>query len=102
MKKLNYDRITTTIEREWLSVEAWRQYSTSEVARFAQDVRGEVLTTRIVFLTVHSDADFVRRCLSAGAFGYVVKRRIATDLLPAIRAALAGNVFISDHLANEN
>src|ERR1700746_3602565 len=24
------------------------------------------------FLTVHSNCDFVRRCLSAGAFGYVV------------------------------
>src|SRR5690349_24828594 len=26
--------------------------------------------SRIVFLTVHGDADFVRRCLSTGAFGY--------------------------------
>jgi DNA-binding NarL/FixJ family response regulator len=54
--------------------------------------------SRIVFLTVHTDSDFVRRCLSAGAFGYVVKSRIATELLPAVREALAGNIFVSQNL----
>ena len=54
--------------------------------------------SRIVFLTVHSDADFVRRCLTAGAFGYVAKSRIASELVPAVREALAGNIFVSRHL----
>lgn len=58
--------------------------------------------SRIVFLTIHSDADFVRRCLSAGAFGYVVKPRIVAELIPAIREALAGHIFVSQHLAVEN
>ena len=58
--------------------------------------------SRIVFLTVHSDADFVRRCLSVGALGYVVKSRIASDLVPAIREALAGNIFVSRHLPQHN
>jgi DNA-binding NarL/FixJ family response regulator len=49
----------------------------------------------VVFLTVHSDPDFVNACLSAGAFGYVVKIRMGTDLLPAVREALAGRVFVS-------
>jgi len=56
--------------------------------------------SRFVFLTVHTDADFVRRCLLTGAFGYVVKSRIASELVPAIREALAGNIFISQHLAH--
>jgi DNA-binding NarL/FixJ family response regulator len=56
---------------------------------------------RIVFLTVHTDADFIRRCLSTGAFGYVVKSRIATDLVPAIRQALAGHIFVSHDLPHE-
>jgi DNA-binding NarL/FixJ family response regulator len=55
--------------------------------------------SRIVFLTVHSDPDFVPVCLAAGALGYVVKSRLITDLLPAIREALAGHIFISDHPA---
>jgi DNA-binding NarL/FixJ family response regulator len=54
--------------------------------------------SRIVFLTVHSDFDFVRRCLSTGAFGYVVKSRMASDLTLAVREALAGHIFVSRHL----
>lgn len=49
----------------------------------------------VVFLTVHADSDFLRAALTAGAFGYVLKARLATDLLPAIEAALAGQIFIS-------
>lgn len=55
-------------------------------------------TSRIVFLSVHSDTDFVSRCLSTGALGYVSKSRIATELVPAIRRALTGNTFISQQL----
>jgi DNA-binding NarL/FixJ family response regulator len=55
--------------------------------------------SRIVFLTVHSDPDFVRACLATGAFGYVVKSRIDSELVTAIRDALAGQLFISQHLA---
>ena len=51
--------------------------------------------SRIVFLTVHSDPDFVRECLATGALGYVVKSRIGAELLPAIREALAGHTFTS-------
>ena len=52
-------------------------------------------TPAIVFLTVHEDADFVRACLKTGALGYVVKSRLATDLMPAIQEALAGGIFVS-------
>ena len=45
-------------------------------------------TSRIVFLSVHSDADFMSRCFSTGALGYVVKSRIASELVPTIRRAL--------------
>ncbi len=58
--------------------------------------------SRIVFLTVHSDTEFVRRCLSAGAFGYVPKSRIASELVPAIREALAGNIFVSRYLPHHD
>ncbi len=58
--------------------------------------------SRIVFLTVHADAEFVRRCLSAGAFGYVAKSRIVSELLPAIHEALAGNIFVSRELPHHH
>src|SRR5215831_3106601 len=38
-------------------------------------------TSCIVFLSIHSDTDFVYRCLSTGALGYVAKSRIATELV---------------------
>jgi len=50
---------------------------------------------RIVVLTVHRDADYVRSSLAAGASGYVVKMRLSLDLERALKAALAGERFVS-------
>ena len=52
-------------------------------------------SSRIVFLTVQSDPDFVAAALNTGAFGYVIKPLIVTDLLFAIQEAVAGRVFVS-------
>jgi DNA-binding NarL/FixJ family response regulator len=59
-------------------------------------------SAKVVFLTVHSDPDFVRACLNAGASGYLVKLRMAADLLPAIREALAGRIFLSPTCDHQN
>ncbi len=56
--------------------------------------------TRIVFLTVHDDPDFAREALEAGALGYVIKPRIASDLLTAIKEAHAGRSFISPSVSS--
>lgn len=52
-------------------------------------------SARIVFLTVHADADYAREAFAAGGLGYVVKPRLGSDLLPALRAAMEGQRFIS-------
>ena len=51
--------------------------------------------SKMIFVTVHSDPDFVQSCLAVGAAGYVVKARVAMDLQPAIREVLAGHLFVS-------
>jgi DNA-binding NarL/FixJ family response regulator len=51
---------------------------------------------KIVFLTIHEDEDFVAAAFSAGASGYVTKRRLSTDLVFAIQQALKGHSFVSD------
>lgn len=56
---------------------------------------------KIIFLTVHEDRDFVDAALSTGALGYVLKPRVATDLIPAIEYAFEGNVFVSSTLETE-
>jgi DNA-binding NarL/FixJ family response regulator len=50
---------------------------------------------RIVFLTVEKDPDTCRAALEAGACGYVLKPRLATDLIPAIELAKDGLHFVS-------
>jgi DNA-binding NarL/FixJ family response regulator len=61
----------------------------------ARQLRLSMPDAKLVFLTVHDDADFARAAFAAGAIGYAVKSRIATDLLPAVRAALAGRRYLS-------
>ena len=57
-------------------------------------------TAKIVFLTVHNDQDFVEEAFSAGAVGYVIKPRLGTDLLVAVREALIGHRFVSPDLVS--
>ena len=52
----------------------------------------------IVFLTVHREADFVNAALSAGGTAYVVKSHLTHELMPAIKAALSGEMFVSPSL----
>jgi DNA-binding NarL/FixJ family response regulator len=51
--------------------------------------------TRIVFLTVHDDQDYVDAALAAGASGYVTKSHVTTELVPAIREAINGRTYVS-------
>jgi DNA-binding NarL/FixJ family response regulator len=50
---------------------------------------------KFVFLTIHSDKEFVDGCMGAGASGYVRKRHMKHQLVPAIQAALAGRFYVS-------
>jgi DNA-binding NarL/FixJ family response regulator len=50
---------------------------------------------KVVFLTVHEDPVLVEAALSAGARGYVLKQRLATDLIPSIRQVLDDFIFVS-------
>lgn len=59
------------------------------------ELRKANCTSKVIFLTVHSDPDFVRECLAIGALGYIFKPRVAIDLVAAIREALVGHLFIS-------
>src|SRR5262245_19004448 len=61
----------------------------------ARQLRSVGSRAKIIFLTVHEDADYVRGALLAGAQGYVVKSRLATDLRVALVDVLAGRTFVS-------
>jgi DNA-binding NarL/FixJ family response regulator len=61
----------------------------------ARRMRTAGCRAKVVFLTVYDDPDYLRAALAAGALGYVVKNRLASDLSVAVREALAGRSFIS-------
>lgn len=61
----------------------------------ASRLRAEGHKAKIVFVTAHEDQDYLEAAWSVGAVGYVVKSRLASDLIPALKDALAGRVFNS-------
>lgn len=61
----------------------------------ARQLRADRSELKIIFLTVHADPDYAIEAFEAGAAGYVIKPRLATDLVPALEAALAGKRFVS-------
>jgi DNA-binding NarL/FixJ family response regulator len=63
--------------------------------RTAKELKRTQSRTRIVFLTGQEDDDFVFAALEVGARGYVFKRRLQSDIVPALNLALAGECFIS-------
>ena len=66
-----------------------------QAARSIQKTNSRV---KIIFLTIHEDRDFTAAAFSAGATGYVTKRRLSTDLVLAIQEALKGRAFVSNSI----
>ncbi len=56
---------------------------------------------KIIFLTMHSEIVYARRALAAGASGYVLKHSASSELLFAIRQALAGRCFVTPTVAEK-
>lgn len=50
--------------------------------------------TKIIFLTVHENVDFIRAAFDLGAWGYVFKSNLSTDLPKAIRNVGRGKRFV--------
>jgi DNA-binding NarL/FixJ family response regulator len=53
---------------------------------------------RIVLVTVHSELMLVESGLAAGALGYILKDTAGDELIPAVRAALGGDRYISHEI----
>jgi DNA-binding NarL/FixJ family response regulator len=65
----------------------------------ARRVRKLSPMSKILFLSQNYSLDLAAEALSTGASGYIVKSNAASDLLPAVEAALLGNQFVSARLA---
>lgn len=53
----------------------------------------------VLALTVHEDKQYFMEMLAAGASGYITKQAVADELMAAIRAVAAGQVYLQPALA---
>jgi DNA-binding NarL/FixJ family response regulator len=60
----------------------------------ARRIRAEHPDAKVLILTAHEDEAHLKQALAAGAHGFIVKSSAAENLVPAIRATLAGATFI--------
>jgi DNA-binding NarL/FixJ family response regulator len=65
----------------------------------ARQIARERPDVKVVVLTLHEEAAYLDQMVEAGVRGYVLKRSAAEDLLRAIRAVLAGGVYIDPAMA---
>jgi len=82
--ELNPDVVVTDLKMPRLGgIEAGRRLLDQKLCR------------AVVLLTMYGDAPLIHNALDAGILGYVTKDRAGADLIPAIKAALAGETFVS-------
>jgi DNA-binding NarL/FixJ family response regulator len=69
----------------------------TEATRLIRERCGQ---TRVIMLSMYSDAVHVYRALQAGATGYIVKKSVAKEVVDAIWAVHRGGRYLSKQLAD--
>ena len=69
-----------------------------EVAKVTRQL---VPCTRIILMTQNTDKFPIRAALSSGAHGYILKGDAGSELLPAIKATLRGEKFVSSGILDD-
>lgn len=70
-------------------------FTGGDMADFLKSLRKQAPAAKVLLLTVHDEPTVVAAALAAGADGVVLTRAIATDLLEAVDAILAGRCYVS-------
>jgi len=65
----------------------------------AHRLRKLLPSAKLIFLTMHSDSDYVAEAFRAGAMGYLLKRAAASELKIAIREVMKGHHYVSPLVA---
>jgi DNA-binding NarL/FixJ family response regulator len=61
----------------------------------------EPIAVKVIFLTMHADAQLAAEALRAGASGFVVKHAAGKELIAAIHTVLRGGKYLPAHLASD-
>lgn len=62
-------------------------------------IHGSYPDLPVLILTMHEEEQYVVRCISAGAMGYVTKRSAPEELVKAIRKVHAGGRYLTESAA---
>lgn len=76
-----------------IAMPGWSGFETAQRALKTSSV------TKVLFLTIYEDIDYMDKARDLGA-SYVFKRRMRNDLLPAALETLEGALFFSQLLQN--
>jgi DNA-binding NarL/FixJ family response regulator len=63
-----------------------------------RQIRKERPETRVVFLSMYDDEDYLAECVDIGANGYILKESPAEQLITAIREVCHGGSYLSPRL----
>ncbi|MFL4982028.1 MAG: response regulator [Xanthobacteraceae bacterium] len=69
--------------------------SRGNVLEFVRRLRGRFPEMKLIIVSIYDQSVLSRSVLEAGANAFIVKRTIATDLLAATDAVLAGQQYVS-------
>jgi two-component system response regulator NreC len=64
----------------------------------ARQIRKDRPETRVVFLSMYDDEDYLAECVELGANGYILKDSPVEQLLTAVREVFRGGSFVSPRL----
>ena len=63
-----------------------------------RQLRKRGVRAKVVFLTMHADADLATEAFRAGASGYVIKSSAGRELIEGIETVLSGRVYVTPSL----
>jgi DNA-binding NarL/FixJ family response regulator len=66
-----------------------------EVAKKVKELYPQI---KVLILTVHNGKDYLKRAISNGVDGYILKQEMDEELHPAIQSVRSGKVYISPFL----
>jgi len=64
-------------------------------------LRSERLTSKIIVLTMHNDADLATQAIRAGASGFILKLSAGEELLTAIEQVMQGRVYLTPMMTRD-
>jgi DNA-binding NarL/FixJ family response regulator len=58
------------------------------------------LSTRVVFLTMHSEEDIFEKAMELGAKAYLLKESVTDDIIQSMKSVLQGKFYVSGSISN--